>query len=184
METDVLRLEVDRRLAPWFSHLGGDRTAYTNHVLRVIRLCDLLGERAGLDFVPSDREEFCTAVAFHDLGVWSANTFDYLAPSEQLAVDWLREHAREDLIPLVTTMIDDHHKLRPAADPADPVELLRRADAIDVEMAVLGRFGVRRGDYRALVAEFPEAGFHLRLLQFGAKRLRTHPLSPLPMIKW
>ncbi|MEV6769129.1 HD domain-containing protein [Nocardia sp. NPDC051030] len=184
MSTSILRAAVDRRLEPWFDHLGEDRIGYTNHVLRVLRLCDVLAAAYGFEPVPSEREEFLTSAAFHDLGVWTAGTFDYLAPSVDLAVAWLRDIARPDLIPVVTNMIGEHHRLRSAAAPSDRVEIFRRADAVDVEMGRLGRFGVSRAEYRRLEAEFPDAGFHRRLLQLGAKRLRTHPLSPLPMIKW
>lgn len=182
MDTSGLRQEIDRRLEPWADALGEDRVAYTNHVLRVVILCDR--QAADLGFVASDREEYLTAGAFHDLGIWSAGTFDYLEPSEQLAREWLAGVGREDLGDLVTQMIDQHHKVRSAGRPHDPVEIFRRADAIDVEVGLLGRFGVSRAEYRQLAQEFPDAGFHRRLLELGGKRLRTHPLSPLPVLKW
>ncbi|MRH87478.1 hypothetical protein GFY24_08410 [Nocardia sp. SYP-A9097] len=180
MDSNALRTEVDRRLEPWSAQLGVDRTAYTNHVLRVVRLCDLVAPA----LAPSDRPEFLAAAVFHDLGIWTAGTFDYLAPSERLAGNWLEGSGQSELIPLVIRMIDQHHKVRSAGEADDPVEIFRRADAIDVEMAVLGRFGVSRAAYRQLTEEFPDAGFHRRLLQLGAERLRTHPLSPLPVLKW
>lgn len=179
---EKMRAEIDRRLQPWTDQLGPDRTAYTHHVLRVLTLCDWLapaGEPA-----PSTREEFLTAVAFHDLGVWSHGTADYLAPSIELASAWLDGIGRTDLTPSVSRMIDLHHKIRPAGAPDDPVEILRRADAIDVEVGLLGRFGVPRARYRELAQQYPNAGFHRRLLRLGAQRLRTNPTSPLPMFKW
>ncbi|MFB8002476.1 hypothetical protein [Nocardia sp. NPDC056000] len=182
MDSTALRKEIDRRLEPWSAQLGPDRVAYTNHVLRVISLSDLIAKGPGP--APSDRPEFLAAGVFHDLGIWTAGTFDYLAPSEELAGHWLEGNGQSELTPLVTRMIDQHHKLRSAGDADDPVEIFRRADAIDVEMAVLGRFGVSRSAYRALTEEFPDAGFHRRLLQLGAERLRTHPFSPLPVLKW
>lgn len=182
MDTAGIRREVDRRLDPWSEHLGADRPGYTNHCLRVLTLCDRLAAEHG--FVATDREEFLTAGAFHDIGIWSAGTFDYLAPSEELATAWLTGIGRTDLIDLVFRMIDQHHKVRSAGAPGDPVEIFRRADAIDVELGLLGRFGVRRSAYRELSRDLPDAGFHRRLLQLGGKRLRTNPLSPLPVLKW
>ncbi|MEU0545235.1 HD domain-containing protein [Nocardia sp. NPDC005978] len=182
MDIAGIRREVDRRLDPWSEQLGADRPGYTNHCLRVLTLCDRLAAPHG--FVATDREEFLTAGAFHDIGVWSANTFDYLEPSAALATAWLTDNGRADLIDLVARMVDQHHKLRPAATPDDPVEIFRRADAIDIEFGILGRFGVPRSTYRELSRDLPDAGFHRRLLRLGAKRIRTNPLSPLPMLKW
>jgi hypothetical protein len=31
---------------------------------------------------------------------------------------------------------------------------------------------------------WPNAGFHRRLAQLAFERLRSHPLSPLPMLRW
>lgn len=182
MDSTALREEVGRRLEPWTTELGSDRVAYTNHVLRLLTLCDLVAPGTGP--APSDRPEFLAAAVFHDLGIWTAGTFDYLAPSEELAGHWLEGNGQGESIPLVVRMIDQHHKLRSAGTVDDPVEIFRRADAIDVEMAALGRFGVSRSAYRRLTEEFPDAGFHRRLLRLGAERLRKHPFSPLPVLKW
>lgn len=177
-----LARDITARLAPWSAALGADRTAYTHHVLRVLALCDLVAPPGAEP--PSERAEFRVAAVFHDLGIWSDGTFDYLPPSLALAERHLRESGRDDLIPRVTAMIDQHHKLRPAGPPDDPVEIFRRADAVDVELALLGRFGVPRRRYRALTEEYPDAGFHRRLLALAGRRLRAHPASPLPMLKW
>ncbi|BEK97526.1 hypothetical protein NSK11_contig00122-0008 [Nocardia seriolae] len=178
-----LETTVTERLDPWAAELGADRTAYTNHVLRVLSFCDALaGHRPGDPAGPSSHEEFLTAAVFHDLGVWTAHTFDYLPPSIELTRQWLADNGHADLIPLVTSMIDDHHKLRRANGPRE-VELFRRADAVDV-FAGLRRFGMTREDYRAVAHRYPDAGFHRRLAELGVGRIRSHPLSPLPMVKW
>ncbi|BDU02581.1 HD domain-containing protein [Nocardia sputorum] len=182
MSSNDLREEVEARLAPWQQQLGADRAAYTNHVLRVLTLCDLLA--ADRQPPPSTREEFLTAATLHDIGIWSAGSFDYLAPSCDQARAWLASIDRDDLTGLVVTMIDQHHKIRPAGPPHDPVEIFRRADAIDVELGLLGRFGISRRTYSELAKRYPNHGFHRRLVTLTARRLRTHPASPLPMLKW
>ncbi len=45
------------------------------------------------------------------------------------------------------------------------------------------RFGVDRALVAEVRATFPNAGFHRRLVQLGLRRCRTHPLSPLPMLR-
>lgn len=178
--------EIERRLAPWTGHLGADRTAYRNHALRVLAICDALhgaSPLAATGPAPSSTEEYLTAAAFHDLGIWSAGTFDYLAPSAELARDWLTGHRRDDLGPLVDAMIGEHHKLRSAGTPTSAVEVFRRADTTDVTLGVL-RFGLPRRHYSTLLRQWPDAGFHRRLVALTLARARRHPTSPLPMFKW
>lgn len=120
---------------------------------------------------------------FHDLGIWTDDTFDYLVPSIDLAAARLEQEGRDDLIDLVTRMIDNHHKITPAGPKDDPVEIFRRADTIDV-MLGLRRFGVPFKRVREIQRAHPDEGFHLRLVELTAKRTAGHPLSPLPMFKW
>jgi hypothetical protein len=80
-------------------------------------------------------------------------------------------------------MIDNHHKVRGAGEPPDPVEIFRRADTIDVAFAAR-RFGVPYSKYRAIRRRYPDRGFHKRLVQLTVKRTIQHPSSPLPMFRW
>ena len=79
-------------------------------------------------------------------------------------------------------MIGDHHRIT-ASRSGGLVEAFRRADWADVTFGVR-RFGVPHAEVRALYARWPDAGFHRCLLRLTAARLRSHPFSPLPMVKW
>jgi hypothetical protein len=80
-------------------------------------------------------------------------------------------------------MILDHHKLSASsADPAWLVEPFRKADWIDVLRGAV-TFGLPRRTIRRILATWPDAGFHARLLQLALKRLWTNPLAPLPMMR-
>ena len=177
--------EIDRRLSPWRAQLGIDYRAYEHHVTRVLLLCDRLHLRTdpASNSPPSRRSEYLTAAVFHDLGIWTARTFDYLAPSVELARTWLTSEGDQRLEPLVTDMIEQHHKIRGADAPTSPVEIFRRADTIDLTLG-LRRFGVPLHEYRSLTRRYPVAGFHRRLVAFAWKHLQTNPTSPLPMLKW
>lgn len=171
---------LDALFAPWQAALGRDYQAYRNHVERLLALCEALAARAG---VTLDPVALRVAGVFHDLGIWSDGTFDYLGPSTARARAWLEAHGRGDLAPAVTAMIGQHHKLRPAGPARDPVEIFRRADWMDVTLGALA-FGLPRARYRDLLRQYPDAGFHLRLLQLSGKQLLTNPLRPLPMFRW
>jgi hypothetical protein len=168
---------IDDILDSHASALGHDFVAYRNHVYRVVNLCvAIVGDRGEL-------EKIATAAVFHDLGIWTDRTFDYIAPSIALAREYLVACAREDWIADISTMIADHHKITPStANPHSLVEAFRQADWIDVTGG-LRRFGVPRRFVARLFARWPDAGFHWRLVQLALDRFLTHPLTPLPMVR-
>ena len=117
---------VDDVLNEHADALGADFVGYRNHVYRVANLCLAIAGQRQL-------EKVAVAAVFHDLGIWTDGTFDYIAPSIALAHDYLAAHAREDWSAEIEAMISDHHKItRSMAEPASVVEAFRRADWIDV----------------------------------------------------
>jgi hypothetical protein len=170
---------LDRVLDGHAVELGGDFTAYRNHTYRVVNLFAALAPCADASL-----EKVALAAAFHDLGIWTAHTFDYLQPSITLACNHLECAGHGDWRDSVADMIREHHKIRTfrGADTAF-VEPFRRADWIDVSLGVLS-FGLPRARLREIFARWPNAGFHQRLAQLTFKRLRTHPLSPIPVLRW
>ncbi|MGK2878383.1 MAG: phosphohydrolase [Solirubrobacterales bacterium] len=184
MHDDALAVDVSALLAPYADALGSDRPGYTNHVIRVLLYCDQLWERAGAAGDPPSRQvQYRVSGAFHDLGIWTDETFDYLVPSIDLAAAYLEGRDCKELIPVVTEMIDMHHKQRPAGPPDSAVEIFRRADAIDVSLG-LRRFGLPISTVRATKRAYPGRGFHRTLIRLTAKRTIEHPTSPLPVFKW
>lgn len=172
--------DLDTLFAPWASALGRDYTAYRHHVERLLVLCDWLAADAGVSLDPLALR---VAAVYHDLGIWSDGTFDYLTPSTARAAAWLEAAGRADLLPQVSAMINQHHKVRAAGPATDPVEVFRRADWMDVTLGLLNA-GLPRKRYRELLRRFPDAGFHARLVKLSSKQLLTHPLKPLPMFRW
>ena len=156
--------------------LGNDFVGYRNHVYRVVNLCLALGGDNR-----DNREKITVAAVFHDLGIWTACTFDYIAPSASLAREYLAVRSRTDWIPEIEAMILNHHKITPAGG-GRLVESFRHADWIDVSRGVR-RFGLARPFIASLIATWPSAGFHWRLVELTLERFRRHPLTPLPMVK-
>ncbi len=169
---------LDEVLHAHRAQLGGDFTAYRNHVYRVANLCVALAFAEGAQV-----EKIAIAAVFHDLGIWTEGTFDYLPPSILLARAHLNAVGRPEWEPEITEMIAGHHKILSfRGNPEWLVEPFRRADWIDVTLG-LRSFGMPRGLVRELYAAWPAAGFHRRLARLSLRRLRTHPLSPLPMFR-
>lgn len=71
---------VDQVLNERASELGRDFVGYRNHVYRVANLClAIVGEER------DELEKIAVAAVFHDLGIWTNHTFDYIAPSASRA---------------------------------------------------------------------------------------------------
>jgi hypothetical protein len=177
MQTPLIRIPtIDEVLHGHATALGDDFIAYRNHVYRIVNPCVAIAGR-------SEVEKIAVAAVFHDLAIWTNGTFDYIAPSIALAHEYLAARGREDWTAEIEGMIANHHKITPAtADPASLVEAFRRADWIDVTRG-LRRFGIPRSFVADLFATWPSAGFHRRLVSLTLERFRSHPLTPLPMVR-
>ncbi|WP_448202684.1 hypothetical protein [Azospirillum sp. sgz302134] len=170
----MLRPDLDAILTEWRESLGNDFAAYRNHARRMHRFAVAL---AGVE----DDGRIAVAAAFHDLGIWTDGTLDYLEPSARLAAGWLAQQGLSGWTDEVAAMIVNHHKLTPVRG-APLVEAFRRADLVDLSLGLI-RFGLPAGLVAEVRREFSNAGFHRRLARLLGRRLRTHPLDPMPMMR-
>lgn len=170
---------VDAILGAFRERLGPDFAGYRNHVYRVVNLCYALG-----DFQPADKEKIQVIGGFHDMGIWTAGTAAYLAPSEHVARDYLLANGHGDWVAEVTEVIEMHHGVRSRVGSRYPlVELFRRADIADFSLGFV-RMGLPKDLIAQLKSEFPNNGFHKLLARLGARWFLRHPLNPLPMFRW
>lgn len=169
---------VEAILGTYRGVIALDFDAYRNHVYRVINLCFAQGE-----FGADEREKIQIAACFHDIGIWTAGTLDYLPPSEAVAAAYLTANGKATWVAEVLEMIGMHHRVRSCADSAFPlVEPFRRADIADFSLGLVP-MGIPRALISRLKAEFPNQGFHKRLVQLGSRWFLRHPLNPLPMFR-
>ena len=128
-----------------------------------------------------DYKALAIAAAFHDIGIWTANTFDYLEPSIGLLRKYLHQQGLLHLETLTTDIINNHHKLT-VYKLSNTVEAFRKADLIDLSFGLF-RFGVKAKQLKEVNALFPTLGFHRFILVQALKNTIRHPLNPLPMMK-
>jgi hypothetical protein len=158
--------------------LGPDYAGYAGHVARVLAFY------AGLAPGHEAPDAVQIAGAFHDLGIWTARSWDYLAPSVRLARDHLAATGREVLTDEVVRIILEHHKLLTYRGVfRETVETFRRADLVDLSLGAI-RCGLSREAVRCVRAAHPNAGFHRRLTEIGGRWALGRPLRPLPMVHW
>jgi len=170
---------LDAILSEWRETIGADYAGYRNHVCRVVNFAFALG-----DWSEEQKRRIVIAGAFHDLGIWSAGTADYLAPSIALARAWLARERLDGWAEEIALMIDQHHKITRYRDPRHPlVEVFRRADLADLSLGIV-RGGLPVSFVGELKRAFPNAGFHWRLVRLVGQGLAARPFRPVPVFRW
>lgn len=168
---------VEETLDAFRDAIAGDLTAYRGHVYRVLNFCRALAGGAAHD------DKIAYAAVFHDLGIWSDRTVDYLPPSSARLRTRLEQAGRHAWSEELTQMVELHHKLTPDRGAhAALVEPFRRADLVDLTFGVVG-FGLPRAFVHEVRATWPAAGFHARVVQLVSGWALRHPLRPFPMLR-
>ncbi len=168
---------IDSILAKNKKSLDPHFEIYNNHVYRVFLLCQTL------DSNQENIDKYAIASAFHDLGIWTDHTFDYLEPSIAQALRYLTQINKKEWIDEIALMIDMHHKRSSYKGPFQKtVETFRRADWIDVTRGRLS-FKVKKEVIQKTRDEYPILGFHKFLIFETLKHFLKSPLNPLPMFK-
>lgn len=170
---------VEDILPAWKAVIGTEYQGYRNHVYRMIHCCLALH-----DCDAGARRKIMIAACFHDIGIWTAQTVDYIPPSIPPALDYLAAQGLEHWSEEIRLMISEHHKIRPFTDTRYPlVEVFRRGDLADFSLGLF-RSAIPREDLRRIRQAFPNAGFHRFLARQAFRWFLRHPLNPAPMMKW
>lgn len=164
---------VETLLHRYHRELGDHILTYRNHVYRCTTYHELLLGAPVPDFA-------VLAWAAHDLGIWTADTFDYLEPSADLAAAHSEEFGIKNVDQL-RKLINHHHRLRQSHDHM--TETFRRADLIDVSRGLLSG-SIGHSTIQSIVTELPYCGFHVFLAKGLIRYAVQHPLRPFPMLRW
>lgn len=168
---------IEELLLRYQAALGNDFDKYRNHVYRVFFACLLMDADKG------NQRKYAIAAVFHDIGIWTDHTFDYLYPSIEQVKAYLSETGNQNWTGEIAAMIYWHHKLSSyKGEHENTVEVFRKADWIDVSLGMLV-FNVDKKAVRKIRRQFPNGGFHLFLVKKSLKNLLEHPLNPLPVFK-
>lgn len=168
---------IDDILDRYRAQLGKDYSRYRNHAQRVYLAC------RQLDAEPVREIRYALAAAFHDIGIWTDGTFDYLEPSVRECRAYMEAQGMGGLAGEVEAMILWHHKVSRFKDEHWlAVEYFRQGDLVDVSMQ-LKTFGISRPALTAMRDAYPFLGFHMFLIKRAFRHFLRHPLRPLPMFR-
>ena len=171
---------LENILSEYKTLINKDYQGYLNHCIRMAGCCLMLSQKQD----PESIHKIAIAAAFHDIGIWTANTLDYLPPSIEALNQYLAAHQLIHFQEELSLMITEHHKLSSTHYPKYPlVEYFRQADYADFSLGII-RFGIPLNAYKQLKSTYPNAGFHKTLFYLGIKRFFRKPWNPLPMFKW
>jgi HD domain len=146
------------------------------HGLRVYEIACELAAKRGIDV---DRELLLCVAWLHDAGLYpgAASSDTYVVDGRHLLervvapFDWPAER-----LELGGNAVERHHELRAQWRAGNEVELIRRADLVDVSGGVV-RFGLDRAWLRELNARVPRDGLVGEIARLVGGALRTRPLT-------
>jgi hypothetical protein len=171
---------IDDILSSFKNDLKSDFNVYKNHVYRIYYYALYMDDNK------ENSEKYAIAAAFHDIGIWT-HSFDYLAPSIQLAKNYLNKKNQKTWYSEIALMIDNHHKISVYdGEFQKTVEVFRIADWIDVLPYYSKKAKTNAIDktrYKTIQKIYPIKGFHWFLIKQSLKWFVKHPLNPLPMFK-
>jgi hypothetical protein len=159
---------------------GAQSAPMERHCVRVYEIARELAQRRALEV---DRELLLCAALLHDAGLYpgAATADSYVSDGRRLAARVLEPFAwPAPRLERCGDAIERHHELRSQWQRGAEVELLRRADLVDVSVGLV-RFGIERRWYRDLVARVPRDGLLGQLVRQVAQMARERPRT-LPRI--
>jgi hypothetical protein len=148
------------------------------HGLRVYEIAHELARRRGLDV---DSELLACVAWLHDAGLYpgAASADTYVVDGRRLlervlvSFQWPAER-----VALAGDAVERHHELRPQWKRGTEVELIRRADLIDISGGAV-RLGLDRAWLRDLSARVPRDGLVREIARLVGGALRQRPLTML-----
>jgi predicted hydrolase (HD superfamily) len=146
------------------------------HGLRVFLIADRLATARGLDV---DREVLLIAGLLHDVGLYDEASHGgvYVREGAEFTAELLRSQDwGEERIRLCFDAIERHHETRSQWDRGAEVELIRRADLIDLTSGLV-RFGLSREWLRDLFRSVSRDGTYPTIGREVAKQLLHRPLK-------
>ena len=151
------------------------------HGMRCFLLCERQASDRGLIV---DHELLLVAGLLHDIGLYDAASEGgvYVTDGAHFARRLLEDRPGWEgrRLELCLETIERHHEVRPQWDAGPEVELMRRADLIELSSGAVN-FGVSRGWIRGLWKAVPRDGIYSEVGKMVAKSARERPTT-LPRI--
>lgn len=175
---DLVRTGAEREALERLRALTGDRNGpMERHGLRCFLICERLAADAGLSV---DSELLLVAGLLHDIGLYDGASEGgvYVSDGRDYAEGMLagRDAWPADRVRLCGEAIERHHELRSQWTAGAEVELMRRADLVELSSGLVD-FGLGRGWIRGLWRAVPRDGVYGEVAKMVGKALRERPTT-------
>lgn len=177
---ELAHSEAEKAALAAVQELSGADGPLERHGVRVFLIAERLAAERGVEI---DREVVLVAALLHDIGLYEGASRGgvYVTDGAEFTADLLHPYGWDEArLQLCFDAIERHHELRPQWDRGEEVELLRRADLVDVSAGLVD-FGLPRRELRGLFLEVPRNGFYREIgrLLAGTARRRPHTLPQI-----
>ncbi|MFN2612028.1 MAG: HD domain-containing protein [Solirubrobacterales bacterium] len=176
---ELARSEPEKTALSAVQELSGADGPLERHGVRVFLIAERLAAERGVEI---DRELLLVAALLHDIGLYQGASRGgvYVTDGAEFTADLLHPYGwDEDRLQRCFDAIERHRELRSQWDRGEEVELLRRADLVDLSAGVVD-FGLPRRELRGLFREVPRDSFYReigpRLAATAGRRPHTLPL--------
>jgi HD domain-containing protein len=159
---------------------AGEASPLEGHAVRLFRFVEMLAAERGVEI---DRELVLVTALLHDIGLYDDTSHGgvYVTDGAEFTRALLEPFGwDEERLRLCFDSIEKHHELRAQWDKGDEVELVRRADQIEVMNGAVV-YGLPRSEVRRVMREVPRKGFYPAVGKLLLKAARERPTT-LPRI--
>jgi predicted hydrolase (HD superfamily) len=174
---DLVRTDSERAALARLREITGEtRGPMERHGLRVFLIADRL---ATAREATVDREVLLIAGLLHDIGLYDEASHGgvYVREGAEFTADLLTKQGwDQDRIRLCFDAIERHHELRSQWQLGTEVELIRRADLVDLTSGLV-RFELSREWLRDLFRSVPRDGTYATIGREVANQLIHRPLK-------
>lgn len=175
---DLARTDAERDALERVRGMTGEADGpMERHGVRCYLICLRLADRAGLRV---DEEVLLVAGLLHDMGLYDGASRGgvYVTDGRRYAEEMLERRVgwSPDRIRLCGEAIERHHELRSQWDAGAEVELMRRADLIEVSSGLVDH-GAGRGWLRGLWSAVPRDGIYVEVGRMVGKALLERPAT-------
>ncbi len=156
--------------------IGKDLERYRGHCYRLLNYINYWK-------LTEEELKLCeVAIPFHDIGIWTSKTMNYLDPSFEAAKKYVRKNNLNIDEAILENMIVSHHKISTIKNNS-MAEKLRKADLIDLTFGAI-RFGIPQKKMRSISEAFPNHGFQKNIYGKVFSHAIRHLGNPFPMLKF
>jgi hypothetical protein len=154
---DLATTEAERAcLAELRRLVGAPDGPIERHSVRVLLLAEELGRRGGHEY---DRELLVCAALLHDAGLYAPGDEAYVSDGRRLTERLLSARGWDATrLEVCASAVERHHELVSQWWRGVEVELIRRADLIEISHGLI-RYSVPRPTVGSIVARVPRDGF-------------------------